>query len=243
MCDLRLTSDSCPALQPLPSIDTPRSLKQIYEQPMPSIPLTANSTLDFSPRDFQAFATQERKGEFVQLYEKYCSKYKSGIFMPDFERALFCLVGLMNADLVPFLLEGQNDPKFYHQGITPLLPPKLLVPRRTAGDWTVDCFVARFGKFENTFSGGYERWPSPIAWLEAEMKYEVCQGQDVRPCKLIFVKGEKEPKDPPVIAWERLQGLKWQTRGNHSQYPKPLIPKVMFPFFFLSNTQQIEVIK
>jgi hypothetical protein len=235
MSDLKLTPESPPALQPLPVAGAPRTLEQFYDQAMPCIPLTDGPTWGFSPRDFQAFATQEMEVEFANLYREYCSKYGSKILPIDFQHALFCVAGLMKADLIPFVFVGQNDPKFFHQGVTPPLPPKLLIPRRTASDWTVDCFVARFAKFEKMFNGGFECWPNPIAWLEAEMNYEESRGRAVRPWKLIFEKGEKQAKEPPVIDWEKLQSLKWQTRGSYSQYPKPLIQKVNFPFF--SNFQ------
>ncbi|KAE9366182.1 hypothetical protein N431DRAFT_352019, partial [Stipitochalara longipes BDJ] len=121
---------------------------------------------------------------------------------------------------VPFVLEGQNIPKYFPPHETPSLLSRLLKPRRTSLGWTVDCFVARFGRFEKLFNDGYERWPNPIAWLEAEMDREDVLGQQIRPWKLVVENGEKEPKEPPVIDWETLQSLQWLTRGDYSKYPK-----------------------
>jgi hypothetical protein len=124
-------------------------------------------------------------------------------------------------------LESQNDPKYFvPNGVTPLLPLKVLNPRRTSRGWSVDCFIAGFERFESIFKGGYERWPNPVAWLEAEMDREECQNQTMRPWKLVVEEGEKEPKEPPVICWETLQRLKWFTSENYSQYPKPMFPLV-----------------
>jgi hypothetical protein len=182
---------------------------------MPCIPLTAGPTWDFSTDGFQAFATQEMEAEITGLYRKYRSKYHSSILPNDFQHALFCLAGLMKMKLISFVLEGQNNPKFFiPNGVTPPLPPRLLKPRRTSGDWTVDCFIARFGKFEMMFRSDYERWPNPILWLEAEMDREEIRGQGTKPYRLVVEKGEKELRDPPVIDWV--------TRGNFSQYPKPM---------------------
>ncbi len=220
MCDLK--QDFCPALTELLSQNAAESPEELQDQAMPCIPLTAGPTWDFSTKGFQAFATQEMDIEVTRLYREYCSKYHSNILTRDFQHAIFCLAGLMKVELIPFVLEGQNNPKFFANGVTPPIPPKLLKPRRTSGDWTVDCFIARFGMFETIFNGGYEQWPNPIAWLEAEMAIEEIRGQNPRPWKLVVEKGQKEPKDPPVIDWEILQRLNWATRGNYSQYPKPV---------------------
>jgi hypothetical protein len=172
------------------------------------------------------------EAEIMKLYRGYRGKYHSSILPNDFQHALFCLAGLMKMELISFVLEGQNNPKFFiPNGVTPPLPPRLLKPRRTSGDWTVDCFLARFGKFEMMFRAGYERWPNPIAWLEAEMDREEIQGQRMKPWKLVVEKGEKEPKDPPAVDWEILQRLTWATRGNYSYYPKPK-PLIVSPPFF-----------
>ncbi|PMD53795.1 uncharacterized protein K444DRAFT_618987 [Hyaloscypha bicolor E] len=131
----------------------------------------------------------------------------------------------MKVELISFVLESQNDPKYFvPNGVTPLLPLKVLNPRRTSRGWSVDCFIARFERFERIFKGGYERWPNPVAWLEAEIDREECQNQTMRPWKLVVEEGEKEPKEPPVICWETLQRLKWFTSENYSQYPKPMFP-------------------
>lgn len=224
MCDIK--KGSCPALVDLPPREAPRSSEELRDQAMPCIPLTSGPTYDFSPGGFQAFATQDMKLKFTELYRAYCSQYHAAIPPFDFQHALFCLSGLMKAELVQFVLEGQNDPKYFLKGSTPPLPPKLLKPRHTSRDWTVDCFVARFGRFENIFSGDFERWPNPIAWLEAEMDREEFQNQIIKPGRSVVEKGEKVPEEPPVIDWETLQSLKWLTGGNHSQYPKPMVSQV-----------------
>ena len=224
MCDLK--QNSCPALTEFLPQKARIFEEELPDQAMPCIPLTAGPVWDFSSKGFQAFATHEMDLEFTRLYRDYCNKYRTKILPIDFQHALFCLAGLMEANLIPFVSEGQNNPKFFANGVTPPIPPKLLKPRRTSGDWTVDCFIARFGMFEAIFNGGYERWPNPVAWLEAEIALEEIRGQKPRPWKLVLEKGEMEPKDPPVIDWEILQRLKWATRGNYSQYPKPMKPNV-----------------
>jgi hypothetical protein len=224
MCDLK--QNSCPALTEFLPQKARIFDEELPDQAMPCIPLTAGPVWDFSSKGFQAFATHEMDLEFTRLYRDYCNKYRTKTLPIDFQHALFCLAGLMEANLIPFVSAGQNNPKFFANGVTPPIPPKLLMPRRTSGDWTVNCFIARFGKFEAIFNGGYERWPNPIAWLEAEIALEEVRGQKPRPWKLVLEKGEKEPKDPPVIDWEILQRLKWATRGNYFQYPKPMKPNV-----------------
>jgi hypothetical protein len=221
LCDIK--KGSCPALLDLPPRETPRSMEQLQDQAMPCIPLIDSPTWDFSTNGFQAFADREMEVEFTHLYREYCGRYRSNVLTIDFQHALFCLAGLVKVDLITFVLEGQNNPKFFiSNGVTPPRQPKLLIPRRTSANWTVDCFVARFLRFGEMFNGGYERWPSPVAWLEAELDREGIRGQRMRPWKLVTGKGEKEPKEPPVIDWETLQRLKWQTRGDYSQYPKPI---------------------
>jgi hypothetical protein len=217
----------CPALRDLPLPEALSSQDEYQDHALPAVSITLNSPWDFSPFGFQAEIQRENDIELTALYAKYIRKYRTSISPKDFQQALFCLAGLMKAELVPFVLEGQNNPKYFRpHGVTPPELPKLLKPRRTSLGWTVDCFIARFERFEKLFNGGYERWPNPIAWLEAEIDREEVQGQQVRPWKLVAEKGQKEPKEPPVIDWETLQRLKWSTRGDYSKYPKSTISQV-----------------
>ena len=216
-----IRKDSCPALTDLPPPE------DFQDNAVPTISLTINSPWDFSTLGFQACVRPESDAKLTILRNQYFLKYRSEIAPTDFQHALFCLAGLMEKDLVPFVLEGQNNPKFFlHYGVTPPKSPVVLKPRRTSFDWTVDCFVARFRRFENLFNDGYERWPNPIAWLEAEMDREYYQGQQVQPWKLVTEKGEKEPRNPPIIDWETLQNLKWDTIGDYSHYPKTMLSQV-----------------
>lgn len=233
MCDIQ-KSPNCPALTDLQPREALGSSEEFQDQAMQCIPLIASPTWDFNPNGFQACATQEVEAEVTNLYREYCSRYRATILPIDFQHCLFCLAGLVKVELISFVLAGQNDPKnFILNGAIPPLPLKVLNPRRTSCGWSVDCFIARFERFERIFKGGYERWPNPVAWLEAEMDREECQNQMMRPWKLVVEEGEKEPKEPPVIGWETLQRLKWFTRGNHSQYPKPMFPQVRAHSCFL----------
>jgi hypothetical protein len=121
------------------------------------IPLTSSPTYDFSPNGFQVFAAQDMELKFTELYTAYCSQYHAAILPIDFQEAFFCLCELMKAELIPFALDGQNGPKYFLKSSTPPFPPNLLKLQRTSRDWTVDCFVTRFGRFEKMFNGGFER--------------------------------------------------------------------------------------
>jgi hypothetical protein len=233
MCDIQ-KSPNCPALTNLQPREALGSSEEFQNQAMQCIPLIASPTWDFNPNGFQACVTQEVEAEVTNLYREYCNRYRATILLIEFQHYLFCLAGLVKVELISFVLAGQNDPKYFvPNGATPPLPLKVLSPRRTSRGWSVDCFIARFERFERIFKGGYERWPNPVAWLEAEMDREKCQNQVMRPWKLVVEEGEKEPKEPPVIGWETLQRLKWFTRGNHSRYPKPMFPQVRAHSYFL----------
>ncbi len=82
----------------------------------------------------------------------------------------------------------------------------------------------------------YERFPNPIAWLEAHMDYEVVSGKLLQPG---YMKIEEDGyyMDQSVISWEFLKELQWETGGDYSQYPKPLIPLVIPTYYFVATDQ------
>jgi len=192
VCKIR--EGSCAATTDLPTPDN------LQGHALPTVSLTPNQTWDFDPFGFQACVAQESDAELTLLRENFRVKYGYEIAPNDFQQALFCLAGLMKNELIPFVLEGQNTAKYFlPYGVTPPKPSKLLIPRRTSLDWTIDCFVARFGRFEKLFNGGYECWPNPIAWIEAEIDREEVQREAVRPWRLVSARGERELMEPPVV--------------------------------------------
>jgi hypothetical protein len=108
---------------------------EYQDHTLPAVSIAFKSPWDFSPFGFQAEIQRENDIELTALYAKYIRKDRTSISPKDFQHALFCLAGLMKAELVPFVLEDQNNPKYFlSYGVTPPELPKLLKPRRTSLD-------------------------------------------------------------------------------------------------------------
>jgi hypothetical protein len=119
----------------------------------------------------------------------------------------------MGEGLVQFVQGGHDNRLFSEKNVLPL---------RTTGGWTADCFLVRFRKFEDFLDRlDLVQVSNPINWLEAELEDEVRledQGrgnQVMRPWKG-RVDGDRVQ---PVVDWDTLRGLKWE--HQHNCYPKP----------------------
>lgn len=132
-----------------------------------------------------------------------------------------------NLEQVTFIQRSQNNPLYFVPGVTPPLPPKNVLPLRTTGGWTVDCFIARFANFENFLEGlNLVQVPNPIFWLEAVLEDELRRQdrgtgyQVMRPWKGT-VNGDRVDQ---VMNWEILAGLEWTQREGC--YPRPFVAPV-----------------
>jgi hypothetical protein len=215
-----LHSVHCTALQGLPMSIWSQSNE---DEIVPYISVTSKPKWNFDQSGFEAFPTEDYAVDFEAKYLEFVQKYKCQLHPINFQHAAFCLVGLEKACLISFVQEGRNDQR---QGHIPPLPPIRRVPWHVSKDWTVDCFLARFGKFEGTFGGNnYAQHPNPILWLEAEMEYEERLNRKKNPWKQEFNAQALENSDV-VVDWVFLKSVKWQTRGEFDQYPKRTAPKV-----------------
>ena len=136
---------------------------------------------------------------------------------------------MVKQGLVNFLYEGQNDHRYFVKNQTPVKEPALVTPLRTARGWTVDCFLARFEKFQDVYTkAGYAQLPNPINWLEAEMANEEQLKRKKEPWSI-----EPSMKGDSVVSWELLKAMPFRTRGDSKAYPKSRIPKVSSQIEFL----------
>lgn len=221
---------SCPALESCKNDEC----GDAWETPPPEyFPIASAPQWNFDPNGFQASVSGDCH-DFDVKYLQFCTKYRHLNISPlDFQHAAFCLVGLEMAGLISFSFVGTNNVKYFKNGLTPPMAPKLVTPLKSYQNWTVDCFLARFNKYQRTFQIGddpiYERFPNPVLWLEAKMEYEEATGKISIPRK-IQPTDKGSYTDDSIISWEFLRGLKWETRGQFSAYPKPFVPLVMSSF-------------
>jgi len=218
-----LHSVHCTAFQGLPTSIWSQSNE---DEIIPYISVTSKPKWNFDVGGFEAFPTEDYAVDFQAKYLEFVQKYEYQLRPIKFQHAAFCLIGLEKAGLISFVQEGRNDQCHIFQGqIRPSLPTRR-VPWHVSKDWTVDCFLARFGKFGGTFGGNnYAQHPNPILWLEAELEYEEGLNRKKNPWKQEFNAQALEESDV-VVDWAFLQSVKWQTRGEFDQYPKPATPKV-----------------
>jgi hypothetical protein len=227
-----LSPGSCPALKPCPAVPA----SEIENKSIPEyFSLAAPLQWDFDPGGFQAFTDDDA---LDAKYLAFSKRYRLNISPLDFQHALFCLAGLEKVGLISFTLVGCNDVRYFKKSLTPPIPPKLKTPTKTHRNWTIDCFLARFERYQTLFKSRdgrllYERFPNPIAWLEAYMDYEVVSGNLQQP-GYMDIEEDGYYMDESVISWQFLKGLKWETRGDYSQYPKPLFPLVIPIYYFVA---------
>lgn len=213
--DLEL--NSCPALTPLPS---DYLTQWDNNEPTLCISLVHSPKYDFSTQGFQGRVSIAQEAGFRELHVDFTHEYKSTISYLDFQHAAFCLKGLKEEELVHFLQEGQNNPKYFVDGLTPPLAPRRCVPLQTTTGWTVDFFIARFRFYESVYGEGeYQRLPNPVAWLEAELEEEKrCEGKDEvglgRPWKGMVEGKEYEA----VLDWDTLAAYDFWAAGG-KKYP------------------------
>jgi hypothetical protein len=218
-----LHSVHCTALQGLPTsfLSQPGKVETV-----PCISVISSPKWNFDPNGFEAFPTEDYAADFEAKYQEFVHKYRCQLHPIKFQHTAFCLVGLEKAGLISFVQQGQNNQRYFvpHQTLSLLLTRK--VPWHASKDWTVDCFLARFGKFESTFGGdNYAQYPNPVLWLEAEMEYEERLNRTKYPWKQQF-NGKAIEESDVVVDWAFLKNVKWQTRGEFNQYPKPTTTKV-----------------
>ena len=234
--DLKWSPDPLPALQKIPEDYSSRSVERLQDNGMhmPCISIASNPKWNFDPKGFQARIIREREEEFKNKHEEFKQKYGSHVSLLDFQHAAFCLVGLEKVGLVSFVHQPLNDPRYFKQGQTPFLAPKIVLPLKASQGWTVDCFLARFAKFEEV-KELYKlvNYPNPIRWLESELEtemklYERGDGYHLmRPWKGNVANEEVQP----VVTWDILKGLEWQSPDASMEYPRSFIPQVHPPLF------------
>lgn len=226
--DASTNHNKCPALN-----DRPAGDEQQFENMDPMVNVYSEPFWNFDPSGFQAYAPQNISESFTALFVDFQKKYRSKLSLVEFQHATYCLAGLEKANLVPFVVEGQNDSRLHLPGQTQMLPLRLQIPLTTTSGWTVDCFVARFGHFTSEFvRSKFIKYPNPILWLEAELEAEAILSarSDAYEKKKPW-KGQLSNVDVNgVITWELLKALRWETRGEFDQYPKPYYSKVCMLF-------------
>lgn len=190
--------------------------------PPPHIELEDKPKWDFNTVGFQAVTVPGDDivdSKYIEFKRHYPNVRINSV---DFQHAAFCLAGIVKQGLVNFLFEGQNDRRYFVKNQTPVKEPAMVIPLRTAVGWTVDCFLARFEKFQDIYTkAGYAQIPNPINWLEAEMANEERLKRKKQPWSI-----EPTMKDDSVVSWELLKAMPFRTRGDSKEYPKSLIPKV-----------------
>lgn len=101
----------------------------------------------------------------------------------------------------------------------------MLVPRKATGGWTVDCFLARFSKYEGSMNfWRVDQAFNPIVWLEAELARETRQLAAGVTAVMLPFKGCNLSGNPvpAVVDWELLMNLEW--RGPLCmRYPQPYV--------------------
>ncbi|KAH8646068.1 hypothetical protein BGZ60DRAFT_438331 [Tricladium varicosporioides] len=195
----------------------------------PSIYLNVDPTWDFGLRRVPYQVSQEQHTFLREKYGQFIKKYGSTLGETDFRQAIFYLAAICNAKLINFVRVGDNNRRYFTKTQTPLRPPGFRFPMTTSRGWTVDCFIARFCKFEVEFvsNSSYIRVPNPILWLEAELEDEhrryVNNGVDpIKPWKGRFSTEQDGEIVPPVLDWRALLALEW-VKNKVIQYPKSLV--------------------
>ncbi|KAF4629348.1 hypothetical protein G7Y89_g8804 [Cudoniella acicularis] len=235
MSDVKASRGRCPALMAV--APKPGSLDHASSPP---VHINVDSKWNFDTRGFRAQISQEHARFLDDKAAEFRRKYNSRIDDMTFRHAAFCLVGLKRADLINFVYVGDNDKKYFVPNITPPRTPKLKVPLETALGWTVDCFIARFWKFEKEFvdNDDYVRVPNPILWLEAQLqdeayRHEMNTGFVVTKPWRGKVSIEKEAESiPAVLDWNTLMNLEW-VRNDAARYPRL--------FVFSKPAQQLQL--
>ncbi|CZR57908.1 uncharacterized protein PAC_07798 [Phialocephala subalpina] len=211
--------DGCQALQDLEENDDTS-----FDYVSSAIEISSGPLWDFNPTSFQAYSPQNQAKTFEALYKDFQKSYQSSLDLMGFQHATFCLAGLVKANMVPFVLEGQHDPRVFSAGQISAFLPKRQLPLRTTKGWTVDCFIARWDIFRKIFDPRkFIRYPNPILWLEAELDVE--EMLSTRDIGFQFTKPWKgkvyNVNVRSVLDWDILKSLRWQTRGDSNRYPKP----------------------
>lgn len=216
--DAPSSHNECQALQ-----DIQENADPSFDYVSPAVEISSGPSWDFDPAGFQAYAPQNQANIFDTLYKNFQKSYRSPLDLMEFQHAVFCLAGLVRANLVSFVSEGQHDPRMFIPGQSQPLLPKPCLPLITTEGWTVDCFIARWHLFTKIFEPGkFIRYPNPILWLEAELDVEELLSS--RGIGFQFTKPWKGKVDNvnvrPVLDWDILKTLRWQTRGGFNHYPK-----------------------
>ncbi|KAK0109569.1 hypothetical protein ONS95_002255 [Cadophora gregata] len=214
-----LVMDSCPALSNFDA--TPKG----PDLAPPHVVLEDKPTWDFNTAGFQAITAPGDDivdSKYIDFKRQYPTVRINSV---DFQHAAFCLAGLLKQGMISFLHEGQNDRRFFVGNQTPVKHPAFVTPLRTARGWTVDCFLARFERFQDIYTTEtYAQIPNPVNWLEAEMANEARLERWNVPWSI-----ESDKKDDSVVSWELLKVMPFRTRGDSKEYPKSLIPKAPRP--------------
>lgn len=135
-----------------------------------SLPLNAMPRFDFDPRRLHLdrfFGTSPFEVfKKYQLFGTTFRYHKDTLSEPKFMRAVYCLQGLLKADLIPFFPPDQLA------GLE--LEKETEIP---LGRWTADCFLARFIEFERYVAKmNLAEAPNPALWLESVLDEEFARG-------------------------------------------------------------------
>lgn len=207
----------CPALKGCPNDQA------LEGNPPEYFSIGATPKWNFDPSGLQAYPSRDYRIVETCYYD-FTSKYRIKISMLDFMHASFCLAMLMKHGLVSFTKVGRNDLPINLKQIKPLpFDSEFKLPLETCAEWSADSFIARFELYRKTFSGrsgiAFERYPNPIAWLEAQLNYEQVMYMKTEPWRLKRnMNGEL--LDDSVVSWDSLKNARWELHGTYSGYPK-----------------------
>jgi hypothetical protein len=167
----------------------------------PCVPLSTDPKWNFDPRPRPQQRVDGITGQaFKGKYEIFKATYNyPELSWDQFQQAAFCLVGLKDGGFVSSLK---------------------VQPHEEA--WTIDCFLSRWGKFEQFFRKMcFFQTPNPLYWLEAEMDDELKHHIRGTACRMMrpwkgLVEGNAVPA---IVDWDTLRRLEWKRKD--SVYPRP----------------------
>lgn len=212
--------ERCPALTPHPPAKGyyPVPDKYFHDQSFPCVSRMSEPKWNFDPRiEIQPRVKGDVGDELRKKWTEFRDTYKYwGFSWDEFQRAVYCLVGLDKAGFVCFQ-DQKGDSKQQNAAM----------PLATSSGWTVDCFLTRFRKYVTFIERlSFLQCPNPIYWLEAELDDEDRLLQRGYYCLLMRPwKGRVDGKEvEPVVTWETLKDLEWQQ--INACYPQPSVQMV-----------------
>lgn len=202
---------------------------------------------DFNPHQLSIKPKSSDLAHVQALYLAFCKRNESKITFNSFCQALYCLVGLERANLIPFVYvkvdkktRKKKEDVYYHDKA-----PSGWIrvePWKIGGEWTTDCLIARWERYLAYFPAPTRpvsleelvqksltfkevvSTPNPVDWLVAELVDEE-KLVNQKPNLLVFkpFKGWIQGSYHAGIAWEDFEHLKWDvsvTDGGDGEYPR-----------------------